>query len=95
VNSTGLPGSADNDRNPIKSLRSWRVIVNPRLTDTDAWFLVAGNKSQHGMTFYKRLAPTLEPSAKDPRTGNTIMKLRHRFSIGAWTWVGTYGSAGA
>lgn len=95
VNSTGLPGSADNDRNPIKSLRSWNVVVNPRLTDPDAWFLIAANKSQHGLTFYRRVPITLEPSTKDPRTGNTLIKVRHRFSVGAWTWVGTYGSAGA
>lgn len=95
VNSTGLPGSADNDRNPIKALRTWDVIVNPRLTDPDAWFLLAGNKSQHGLTFYRRVPITLEPVKEDARTGNKIIKVRHRFSVGAWTWVGTYGSAGA
>lgn len=95
VNSTGLPGSADNDRNPIKALRTWDVVVNPRLTDPDAWFLLAGNKSQHGLTFYRRVPITLEPVKEDARTGNKIIKVRHRFSVGAWTWVGTYGSAGA
>jgi hypothetical protein len=95
INSTGLPGSADNDRNPIKSLRSWKIVVNPRLTDTDAWFLVASQKSQHGLTFYRRVPITQEPMAMDARTGNRIFKVRHRFSVGAWTWVGTYGSAGA
>ena len=95
INSTGLPGSTDNDRNPIKARRTWNIIVNPRLTDADAWFLLAGNKSQHGLTFYRRVPITLEPSTKDARTGNSIFKVRHRFSVGAWTWVGTYGSAGA
>lgn len=95
INSTGLPGSSDNDRNPIKARRTWEIIVNPRLTDADAWFLIAGNKSQHGLTFYRRTPITLEPSATDARTGNKIFKVRHRFSVGAWTWVGTYGSAGA
>ena len=95
INSTGLPGSSDNDRNPIKSRRTWEIVVNPRLTDNDAWFLLAGNKSQHGLTFYRRVPITLEPSTTDARTGNRIFKVRHRFSVGAWTWVGTYGSAGA
>jgi hypothetical protein len=95
INSTGLPGSADNDRNPIKSLRTWKVVVNPRLSDPDAWFLIAGSKAQHGLTFYRRVPITLEPMKEDPRTGNKIIKERHRFSVGAWTWVGTYGSAGA
>lgn len=95
INSTGLPGSADNDRNPIKARRSWDIVVNPRLTDPDAWFLVAGNKSQHGLTFYRRVPISMEPMAIDPRTGNRIFKVRHRFSVGAWTWVGSYGTAGA
>ena len=95
INSTGLPGSADNDRNPIKSLRTWKVVVNPRLSDPDAWFLIAGKKAQHGLTFYRRVPITLEPMKEDARTGNKIIKVRHRFSVGAWTWVGTYGSAGA
>jgi len=95
INSVGLPGSADNDRNPIKSRRSWSIVVNPRLTDNDAWFLVAGSKSNHGLTFYRRVPVSMEPMAIDPRTGNRIFKVRHRFSVGAWTWVGTYGSPGA
>lgn len=94
INSAGLPGSADNDRNPLKR-RTWDLIVNPRLTDTDAWFLVAGSKSQHGLTFYRRVPISTEPLAIDPRTSNRILKCRHRFSVGAWTWVGTYGTAGA
>lgn len=95
VNSVGLPGSADNDRNPIKARRTWDIVVNPRLTDTDAWFIVAGNKTQHGLTFYRRLPIQMEPMAIDVRTGNRIFKVRHRFSVGAWTWVGTYGTVGA
>ena len=95
VNSVGLPGSADNDRNPIKSRRTWTITVNPRLTDTDAWFLIAGDKSRHGLTFYRRVPITLEPMAVDARTNNRIFKIRHRFSVGAWTWQNLYGTAGA
>jgi hypothetical protein len=69
--------------------------VNPRLTDTDGWFIIAGSKAQHGLTFYRRVPISMEPMAIDPRTGNRIFKVRHRFSVGAWTWVGTYGTAGA
>ncbi len=95
LNSVNLPGSADNDRNPIKSRRTWEIIVNPRLTDSDAWFLIAKNKANHGLTFYRRKPITLEPMDTDMRTGNRFFKVRHRFSVGAWTWVGTYGSPGA
>jgi hypothetical protein len=95
LNSVGLPGSADNDRNPIKSRRSWEIIVNPRLTDADAWFLVAADKGAHALTFYRRVPITLEPMAIDPTTKDRIFTVRHRFSIGAWDYVGTYGSPGA
>lgn len=95
VKSSGLPGSADNDVNPIKDRRTWQVLVNPHLSDADAWFLVAANKSQHALTFYRRVPISMEPMAIDPRTGNRIFKCRHRFSLGAWNWNGVYGSAGA
>lgn len=95
LNSVGLPGSADNDRNPIKSRRSWEIVVNPRLTDTDAWFLVAADKGAHALTFYRRVPITLEPMMIDPATKDHIFSVRHRFSVGAWDWVGTYGSPGA
>ncbi len=95
LNSVALPGSADNDRNPIKARRTWEIVVNPRLTDTDAWFLVASNKGNHALTFYRRVPITLDPMAKDPHTNNRIFKVRHRFSVGAWAWQGTFGSPGA
>jgi hypothetical protein len=94
VHSINLPGSADNDKNPIKS-RSWDVIVNPRLTDADAWFIVPASKSQHMGTFYRRVPISMEPMAIDPRTGNRIFKIRHRFSVGFWGWQGVFGTAGA
>lgn len=95
LNSVGLPGSADNDRNPIKSRRTWQIVVNPRLTDSDAWFLVASDKGAHALTFYRRVPITLEPMAVDPNTKDRIFTVRHRFSVGSWDFVGTYGSPGA
>ena len=95
INSQQLPGVADNDVNPIKARRTWDLIVNPRLSDSDAWFIIAASKAQHGLTFYRRVPISTEPMAIDARTGNRIFKTRHRFSTGAWTWVGTYGTAGA
>jgi hypothetical protein len=95
LNSTGLPGSADNDRNPIKSRRSWKLIINPRLSDADAWFVADADKGGHGLCFYRRVPISTVPLAIDPRTDNRILKIRHRFSVGAWTWVGTYGTSGA
>ncbi len=93
LNSAGLPGSADNDKNPFKR-RTWQIVVNPRLTDSDQFTLIAANKGSHGLTFYQRVPITVEPMVIDPRTGNRIFKCRHRFSVGAWCWQGTYGSPG-
>lgn len=95
INSQQMPGVADNDVNPIKARRTWDLIVNPRLTDADAWFIIAGSKAQHGLTFYRRVPISTEPMATDVRTGNRIFKVRHRFSTGAWMWQGVYGTAGA
>ena len=95
INSQQLPGTADNDVNPLKARRTWDLIVNPRLSDADAWFIIAGSKAMHGLTFYRRVPISTEPMDKDARTGNRIFKVRHRFSTGAWMWQGTYGTAGA
>jgi hypothetical protein len=95
VNSAGLPGSADNDTNPLKALRSIKIVVNPHLSDTDAWFLLASNKSMHGLTTYTRKPITQVPPATDPYTGNRIYKVRFRQSWGAWMWQGAFASEGA
>jgi hypothetical protein len=95
VRSVSLPGSADNDLNPVKSRRTWTIVVNPRLTDTDAWFVLAADKGMHGLTFYKRVPPTLDPMMIDPQTKDRIFSIRHRFSVGAWAWQSLYGSPGA
>jgi len=95
VNSTGLPGSADNDRNSIKSRRNIKVVVNPLLTDPNAWFLVSSNKEMHGIRSYERIPITpMEPDT-DPRTKSRIYTLRFRMSFYADTWQNSWGSAGA
>ena len=92
--SKGLQGVADNDKNPF-GRRTWELIVNPRLSDPDAWFITANDKDGHGLTFYRRVPISTDPVDIDIRTKNRILTVRHRFSVGAWTWVGSYGSAGA
>lgn len=95
VNSSGLPGTAENDVNPIKRRRTINIIVNPQITDTDAWFLFAQNKRMHGLTSYVRVPVKMAPRDKDPFTGNWIYKIRFRQSWGAWMWQGAFGSQGA
>src|SRR3990167_1649140 len=55
INSTLLPGVADNDANVLKQRRTFNIIVNPHLTDTDAWILLAADKNRHGLKSYTRI----------------------------------------
>jgi hypothetical protein len=94
LNSTLLPGSADNDRNPIKARRNWTIIVSPYLTDEDAWFLLDASKKSHGITSYTRVPISMEPAMTDPRTRNRMYPVRFRRSWGCSFWQGTFGSPG-
>lgn len=94
LESAGLPSSADNDMNPFKK-RSWKVVVNPFLTDDDAWFILAASKKLHGITSYTRVPITMVPAMTDPATGNRIYKVRFRRSWGAWQWQNVFGVPGA
>lgn len=95
VTSTLLPGIADNDKNVLKDRRTFNIVVNPHLTDTDAWFLLAADKSRHGLTSYTRIPITMVPAMVDARTGNTIYKVRFRRSWFWNSWQNSFGTAGA
>lgn len=95
VNSTGLPGSADNDRNAIKSRRDIKIVVNKLLTDTDAWFVLAGNKQLHGIKAYERIPITQMEPETDPRTKSRLYPLRFRYSFYADQPQNSWGTAGA
>lgn len=94
VNSAGLPGSADNDRNPLKARRKIEVVVNPHLSDEDAWFLVDAGKD-HGFLSYTRVPIGMEQPVRMPRSGNRLYKLRFRRSWGVDRWQGSFASPGA
>ena len=95
INSTGLPGSNDNDRNSIKARRNIRIVVNPHLTDPDAWFLIAANKGLTGLINIDRLGITMAPAMQDARTGNRIYKVRFRQAWDAYMWQNVFGTPGA
>lgn len=95
VNSTNLPGSADNDRNSIKALRNIKVVVNPLITDGRVWALLPQNKSLHGFKAYERIPTTIGDTRIDPRTDNMLTPVRFRMS---WFWEqaqNSWGTAGA
>jgi hypothetical protein len=94
VNSTQMPGDFLNDINPVKARRTIKIIVNPHISDTDSWFLVAQSKKAHALTSYVRVPVKMAPKMVDPFTGNVIYKIRFRQAFGAWMWQNTFGSAG-
>lgn len=94
IASTGMPGSADNDVNSIKSLRNITVVKNVYLTDTNAWFLLAKNKS-HGFCSYTRVPMSMEPAMTDPRSRNRLYPVRFRRSWGNKWWQQSFGTPGA
>ena len=69
------------------------MIVNPYLTDTDAWFIQDANKKRHGMCSYTRVAMYAEPRRIDPRTGNLMYPIRWRRAFGNSFWQGTVASS--
>ena len=93
LRSTLRPGTADNDTNALKR-RKWDVVVNPYLTDTDAWFLQDANKNKHGMRSYTRVGMESLPARTDPRTDNRLYPIRWRRSFGCAFWHGVFGSQG-
>lgn len=95
VNSTGLPGSTDNDRNSIKSRRNIQIVVNPLLTDTDAWFLVAADSDMHGFKAYDRIPLNQLPPETDPRTRSRLYPVRFRMSWFVDIAQSSWGTQGA
>jgi hypothetical protein len=95
IRSALLPGLADNDKNVLGEFHDFDIVVNPHLTDTDAWFLLASDKSRHGLTSYTRVPITLTKPMEDARTGNTIYKVRFRRSWFWGPWQNAFASAGA
>jgi hypothetical protein len=95
VNSTGLPGSADNDRNSIKATRNISISVNPLFTSTTAWGLISKNKNLHGLKAYERIPITIEETRIDPNTGNRRTPVRFRYSWFWETWQHSIATSGA
>lgn len=83
--------TSDNDKNWVKG-RIDRVIANPYLSDTDAWFLKTD--CPDGLIMYNRRPMRLEQDG-DFDTSNSRFKASNRYSVGAVDFRGVYGSPGA
>lgn len=86
--------SANNDLNALKSLSSIPegILVNPYLTDTDAWFILTD--APEGLIYYNRKDLTVD-SDNDHDTNNMRVKALFRCSFGWSDFRGIYGSPGA
>jgi hypothetical protein len=87
----------DTANNAVNAIRTQGLlgkapIVNPYLTDPDAWFVKTNCPA--GWTFINRVEMGLQQD-NDFNTGNLKAKSRMRFSVGQTDFRGGYGSAGA
>lgn len=97
VKTTAIPGSADNDINPVKVSRQIEIVVNPFLDagDDDAWYLVPADDDRHGLVYLQRKGITMAAPGTDERTGNRLYKLRARKTWDSIWWQNTFASPGA
>lgn len=92
LNSTQLPGTANNDINAVQKRQLMPMVWN-YLTDPDAWFLLA-DKGEHDLTWYDR--DNLEMlSYEKPEVEGQVVYGRMRYSRGFNDWRGVFGTPGA
>lgn len=87
-------GTADNDVNALKDMGIFgkEPIVNPYLTDTDAFFVKTN--CPNGWTYMNRKETTFDQD-NDFETKNAKAASYMRFSVGQTDWRGGFASAGA
>lgn len=94
LQSSNRVGTDNNDINALKSMGLFRdgIIVNPYLTDTDAWFI--RTDVPDGMKYFER-TPDFFAQDNDFDTDNAKFKGQMRFSFGWSDPRALYGSPGA
>ena len=89
LQSTGKPGTANNDTNALRGVIS-NVVVSPFLTDTNAWFIKGGNTRT---VWHWDVRPRFG-AMEDWDLEVIRRKVVLGFSHGHLGWVGWYGSSG-
>lgn len=92
LNSAGMPGTANNDINPLAD-EGLQLMVSNWLTDPDAWFLLT-NPADSPIMFFWRKQPDTKTWDDDNADG-TFHKIKQRHSTGFNDWRGAWGSPGA
>jgi Mu-like prophage major head subunit gpT len=91
LGSAGKPYTANNELNSLQAENLSYTVMN-YLTGPQNWFLLA-DKEGHQLKFYERV-PVQAQTDDDFITQVLIFLSTQRFSAGATTWYGTYGSFG-
>lgn len=86
------PENSNNAVNVYKNEIS-KIVVDPYLTSSTAWFLIDSSSQAKGKFFW-RVKPQFF-NDRDVYSGNYLMKARERFSYGHTDWQGVIGSTGA
>lgn len=81
-----LPGSPNNDINPVNDLV--QPVVWRYLDDSDGWFI---GSSRRGLRFYDRTPPTISVT-QDAETKNWKVDVVRRFGVGVTNWRYWYGA---
>jgi hypothetical protein len=91
LGSPGKPGTNDNELNSLLADKLEGLELN-YLTSQSAWFMLA-DKEGHQLKYYEREALAAQTD-DDFQTQVLLFLSTQRFSAGATTWYGTYGSYG-
>jgi len=86
------PSNANNAINVYKN-EITKIVVDPYLSSSTAWFLIDPTCEARGKFFW-RVKPQFY-NDRDVYSGNYLMKARERFSYGHTDWQGVIGSTGA
>lgn len=86
------PYVGNNEINALQA-KNLRYLDSKYLTDTDAWFLLAG-KGGHKLKFFWRVKLGALRKGTDFDSTNLKHLARMRFSVGYSHWMGTYGTSG-
>jgi hypothetical protein len=92
LNSAGMPGTNNNDINPLAD-EGLTLMVSNWLTDPDAWFLMSEPAESPIIFFWRKPADT--KTWDDDNADGTYHKLKQRHSTGFDDWRGIWGSPGA
>ena len=93
VKSMKLPTTADNDINWAGGQISG-IIVNPWLTDTDAWFLISANQAKHGLVQLTHGSRRVQKKIYE-ETENVAWFMTEKWLFHHYDARGVWGTAGA